>query len=69
MDGDPVHRKIRPPGASRRRATDNHVTLLPYSYEPVRYLPSSVHSATLGANVSTTGVYHLVPEYTSRQNL
>lgn len=91
VDGGPVHRKIRPPGASRRRATDNHVTLLLYryrsrrhntaprtvpprryaplgrrekggggrgkrgrtkeeiilyfSYEPVRYLPSSVHSA------------------------
>lgn len=96
--GAPFHRKIRPPGASRRRATDNHVTLLPYryqsrrhntarptvppplsaachgptgekrrvekrkkegegegkesslyfSYEPVRYLPSSVHSAFAG---------------------
>lgn len=32
VDGGPLHRKIRPPGASRRRATDIHVTLLPYRY-------------------------------------
>lgn len=37
LDGGPVHRKIRPPGASRRRATDNHVTLLPYRYRSRRH--------------------------------
>lgn len=37
VDGGPVHRKIRPPGASRRRATDNHVTLLPYRYRSRRH--------------------------------
>ena len=33
----PLRRKIRPPGASRRRATDNHVTLLPYRYQSRRH--------------------------------
>jgi len=37
LDGGPLHRKIRPPGASRRRATDIHVTLLPYRYQPRRH--------------------------------
>lgn len=37
VDGGPVHRKIRPPGASRRRATDNHVTLLLYRYRSRRH--------------------------------
>lgn len=37
LDGGPLHRKIRPPGASRRRATDNHVTLLPYRYQSRRH--------------------------------
>lgn len=37
MDGGPLHRKIRPPGASRRRATDIHVTLLPYRYQSRRH--------------------------------
>jgi len=32
-----LHRKIRPPGASRRRATDIHVTLLPYRYQSRRH--------------------------------
>jgi hypothetical protein len=37
LDGGPLHRKIRPPGASRRRATDIHVTLLPYRYQSRRH--------------------------------
>lgn len=37
LDGGRLHRKIRPPGASRRRATDIHVTLLPYRYQSRRH--------------------------------
>lgn len=35
--GAPFVCKIRPPGARRRRATDIHVTLLPYRYQSRRH--------------------------------
>lgn len=50
-------RKIRPPGASRRRATDIHVTLLPYRYQSRRH-----NTARRARTTTTTTVIHVGEE-------